>query len=136
MLFCSLTADRVHAVALLRPPIQRVHAVAKTPSASPAPSLAEIQSSLKDIQSSLQLIEATQAVQGASLKRTGNWVVSATCTAPLASSFALAEYTTMTVGKHIVSTAEFCTIATQTTGAAAVIFGVIYAIIEQNQKTP
>ena len=86
MLLYSFTADRaVYAITLPRPPIQRAHAVAKAPSASPGPSLADIQSSLKLIQTSLQLIETTQADQGASLKRTGNWVISATITVPLAS---------------------------------------------------
>ena len=123
----------------IAPPIQRSHAVAKNPSASPGPSLADIQSSLKLIQTSLQLIETTQADQGASLKSTGNWVISATITVPLASCFALAEITTTTVGKHIFTTVELCTIASQTTAAAVAIFCVIYTVLEQiekNQKTP
>ena len=44
----------------------------------------------------------------------------------------------MTVGKHIFTTAELCTIAGQTTAAAIAIFSVIYTILEQiekNQKT-
>ena len=76
MLLYSFTADRaVYAITLVpHPPIQRSHAVAKNPSASPDSRLADIQSSLALIQTSLKLIETTQADQGASLKRTGNWV--------------------------------------------------------------
>ena len=156
MLLYSFTADRaVHAVALRRPPIQRSYAVAQNnPSASPGSSLADIQSSLARIQTTqadqgaslariethLQGIETTQADQGADLKGTDNKVVSAACSVPLASCFALLEVTTTsTFGKHILSTAELCTVASQTIAAAGLIFGVLYTVLEQiqkNQKTP
>ena len=156
MLVYSFTADRaVHAVALRRPPIQRSYAVAQNnPSASPGSSLADIQSSLALIQTTqadqgaslarietrLQGIETTQADQGADLKGTDNKVVSAACSVPLASCFALLEVTTTsTFGKHILSTAELCTVASQTIAAAGLIFGVLYTVLEQiqkNQKTP
>jgi cell pole-organizing protein PopZ len=170
MLVYSFTADRaVHAVALRRPPIQRSYAVAQNnPSASPGSSLADIQSSLALIQTTqadqgaslaliqttqadqgaslarietrLQGIETTQADQGADLKGTHNKVVSAACSVPLASCFALLEVTTTsTFGKHILSTAELCTVASQTIAAAGLIFGVLYTVLEQiqkNQKTP
>ena len=70
MLFYSFTADRaVYAVAL-RPPIQRAYVVAQnTPSASPAgSSLVDALSSLARIETKLQVIETTQADQGAALK--------------------------------------------------------------------
>ena len=156
MLVYSFTADRaVYAVALRRPPIQRSYAVARNnPSASPGSSLADIQSSLALIQTTqadqgaslarietrLQGIETTQADQGADLKGTDNKVFSATCTVPLASCFALLEITsTSTFGEHVLSSAELCTVASQTIAAAVLIFGVIYATLEQiqkNQKTP
>ena len=156
MLLYSFTADRaVYAVALRRPPIQRSYAVARNnPSASPGYSLADIQSSLALIQTtqadqgatqadqgaSLARIETTQADQGADLKGTDNKVVSAACSVPLASCFALLEVTTTsTFGKHILSTAELCTVASQTIAAAGLIFGVLYTVLEQiqkNQKTP
>ena len=128
MLLYSFTADSaVYAIALGRPPIQRSYAVAKS-----NPSLADIQSSLALMQTTLQRIETTQADQGATL-------TSAACTVPLASCFAILEITASTAGKHILSTAELVTIATQTTGAAVAIYGVIYTIltqIQKNQKTP
>ena len=149
MLVYSFTADRaVYAVALRRPPIQRSYAVARNnPSASPGSSLADIQSSLALIQTtqadqgaSLARIETTQADQGADLKGTDNKVFSATFTVPLASYFALLEITsTSTFGEHVLSSAELCTVASQTIAAAVLIFGVIYATLEQiqkNQKTP
>jgi hypothetical protein len=97
--------------------------------------------SLARIKTHLQGIETTQADQGANLMGTDNKVFSATCTVPLASCFALLEITsTSTFGEHILSAAELCTIASQTTAAAVTIFGVIYTILEwynqKNQKTP
>ena len=148
MLLYSFTADRaVHAIALGRPPIQRSYAVAKgNPSTSPGPSLADIQSSLALMQTTLQRIETTQADQGVRLESTDkkivsidNKIVSTACSFTLASCFAIVEVTASTAGKHILSTAELITIASQTTGAAVAIFGVIYTIltqIQENQKTP
>ena len=162
MLFYSFTADRaVYAVAL-RPPIQRAYVVAQnTPSASPAgSSLVDALSSLARIETKLQVIETTQADQGAALKviettqadqgaalkglgaalkSTDNKVVAASCTVPLASAYANLAITLSTFGKHTLSTEELCMIASQTIGVAVGIFAVIYTIlvqIEKNQKTP
>ena len=162
MLFYSFTADRaVYAVAL-RPPIQRAYVVAQnTPSASPAgSSIVDALSSLARIETKLQVIETTQADQGAALKviettqadqgaalkglgaalkSTDNKVVAASCTVPLASAYANLAITLSTFGKHTLSTEELCMIASQTIGVAVGIFAVIYTIlvqIEKNQKTP
>ena len=162
MLFYSFTADRaVYAVAL-RPPIQRAYVVAQNPpSASPAgSSLVDALSSLARIETKLQVIETTQADQGAALKviettqadqgaalkglgaalkSTDNKVVAASCTVPLASAYANLAITLSTFGKHTLSTEELCMIASQTIGVAVGIFAVIYTIlvqIEKNQKTP
>jgi len=62
--------------------------------------------------------------------RTDNWIVSATYTVPLASGYALAlitamtvgEHTLTTVGEHTLTTAEWATIASLTTAAAAVLY--------------
>ena len=162
MLFYSFTADRaVYAVAL-RPPIQRAYVVAQnTPSASPAgSSIVDALSSLARIETKLQVIETTQADQGAALKviettqadqgaalkglgaalkSTDNKVVAASCTVPLASAYANLAITLSTFGKHTLSTEELCMIASQTIGVAVVIFAAIYTIlvqIEKNQKTP
>jgi hypothetical protein len=122
-------------------------ALIQTTQADQGASLALIQTtqadqgaSLAGIETRLQGIETTQADQGADLKGTDNKVVSAACSVPLASCFALLEVTTTsTFGKHILSTAELCTVASQTIAAAGLIFGVLYTVLEQiqkNQKTP
>jgi hypothetical protein len=122
-------------------------ALIQTTQADQGASLALIQTtqadqgaSLARIETRLQGIETTQADQGADLKGTDNKVVSAACSVPLASCFALLEVTTTsTFGKHILSTAELCTVASQTIAAAGLIFGVLYTVLEQiqkNQKTP
>jgi len=135
--------------------IQSSLALIQTTQADQGASLARIQTRLQGIETTqadqgaslarikthLQGIETTQADQGANLMGTDNKVFSATCTVPLASCFALLEITsTSTFGEHILSAAELCTIASQTTAAAVTIFGVIYTILEwynqKNQKTP
>ena len=148
MLFYSFTADRALYAVALRPPIQRAYVVGQnTPSASPAgSSIVDALSSLARIETKLQVIETTQADQGAALKGLGaalkstdNKVVAASCTVPLASAYANLAITLSTFGKHTLSTEELCMIASQTIGVAVGIFAVIYTIlvqIEKNQKTP
>jgi hypothetical protein len=115
-------------------------ALIQTTQADQGATQADQGASLARIETRLQGIETTQADQGADLKGTDNKVVSAACSVPLASCFALLEVTTTsTFGKHILSTAELCTVASQTIAAAGLIFGVLYTVLEQiqkNQKTP